>query len=692
MFAAKRKTAASSAITAELSCEEDEVAIAAVEALGQLGDESSVEPLAMLASTKTGAVGRAARESLVLLGGSKVDSTITKKIRTGKPEIRGELIRAAVKRNIPLLSSDLWKIIKNSKEPIGARKEAISALAEMSKADDYQQLIAFWSKLDDLSLSPSVKMAVLKLGMQMDDTARCEPLITAIKSEPASTVLGQMLGVAGYYDHPELLTVMRSSLASDDAQVQLEAVRALATWPADKGIDELKKVASQSDAKTQRVIAQRALLVRGESNELPVGVRLVMLETLAKSDAADSLKQQGSALYEMLKQELPGYRIEQLEKNAPAGFSVAAYLNCGTDIIVGGDGELSLKLTKGGKFQWAGSEKKTPARAGTVFFDGSEVVFNAAGLKKGHSYILGFVWVDYDRQNRVQRVQADDLNILAGTKLPSSYSKEQPLPNMSAAIPASVTADGKCVIRFQKQAGVNAVVSEVWLYESKGIARKMSKDAKQILLVTGEDYPGHKWQETAPVVHSLLEKDGTLDVEVLDDLTKLAGKDLKPYDAVVVHFKNYDPKVPGRDGYDNLSSYVKNGGGLVLVHFACGAFQEFKDEFTVLAGRAWNPKLRGHDPHGKFTVNIIDHEHPVTKGMKDFETVDELYTCLDGNPEIHVIAESVSKVDNKKYPMAFVLKYGKGRVFHSVLGHDTVAFEPDAVGELYRRATEWVAK
>jgi type 1 glutamine amidotransferase len=178
-------------------------------------------------------------------------------------------------------------------------------------------------------------------------------------------------------------------------------------------------------------------------------------------------------------------------------------------------------------------------------------------------------------------------------------------------------------------------------------------------------------------------------VDVVEDLSLLSSANLEAYDAVVMHFKNYDPNVPGRKGFDNLARYVQQGGGLVLVHFACGAFQEFKDDFTQLAGRAWNPELRGHDPFGEFTVNITDQTHPITKGLQDFAITDELYTCLDGDVPIKVLASATSKVDKKVYPMAFVLKHGKGRVFHSVLGHDVNALSNQGAAELYRRGTAW---
>lgn len=41
--------------------------------------------------------------------------------------------------------------------------------------------------------------------------------------------------------------------------------------------------------------------------------------------------------------------------------------------------------------------------------------------------------------------------------------------------------------------------------------------------------------------------------------------------------------------------------------------------------------------------------------------------------------------------MAFVLDYGKGRVFHTPLGHDARAIRIPGTAELIRRGTAWAA-
>jgi uncharacterized protein len=215
------------------------------------------------------------------------------------------------------------------------------------------------------------------------------------------------------------------------------------------------------------------------------------------------------------------------------------------------------------------------------------------------------------------------------------------------------------------------------------------KQAK-VLLLTGNEYPGHKWKETAPLLAQFLAKDTRLATTVNEDAKFLASPQLQDYDTIVLNYMNWQSPDPGPEARAGLKKFVEGGKGLVLVHFACGAFQGWP-EFVEIAGRAWDPKLRGHDPHGKFTVEIADKEHPITKGMAAFETVDELYTCLAGNKDIRVLATARSKVDKKDYPMAFVNQYGKGRVFHCVLGHDVKALSFPGVQQLFRRGTAWSA-
>jgi len=56
-----------------------------------------------------------------------------------------------------------------------------------------------------------------------------------------------------------------------------------------------------------------------------------------------------------------------------------------------------------------------------------------------------------------------------------------------------------------------------------------------------------------------------------------------------------------------------------------------------------------------------------------------------------VLATARSKVDGQDYPMAFVLNYEQGRVFHCPLRHDVKAIGNSGAAELYRRGCAWAA-
>ncbi len=211
----------------------------------------------------------------------------------------------------------------------------------------------------------------------------------------------------------------------------------------------------------------------------------------------------------------------------------------------------------------------------------------------------------------------------------------------------------------------------------------------RVLIVTGVDHPSHLWQATAPALRKVLESDKRLEARIVEDPDFLASPAVANYDVIFLHFKNYQPLAHEALARRNLANLVGQGKGLVLLHFASGAFEDWP-EFANLAGKVWDRK-NSHDPRGPFTVRITPVRHPITDGMRDFQADDELYTCLVGDRPTTVLAVARSKVTGKDYPMAFLFEYRKGRVFHTPLGHDVRAIEMPGVAELIRRGCLWTA-
>jgi len=225
-------------------------------------------------------------------------------------------------------------------------------------------------------------------------------------------------------------------------------------------------------------------------------------------------------------------------------------------------------------------------------------------------------------------------------------------------------------------------------------AQASAQEAKKIktLFVTGEDVGVHKWNETTPALRKLLEASGKFQVVVCEDTHILESKDaLKGYDLLILNYFNTTQPTLSQAAKDNMVEFVKGGKGFVPFHLSSAAFKEW-DEFHKMVGRYWVMGKSGHGDRGKFKVQIADKDNPITKGLKDFEADDELYAKLLGEEKIHVLVQAESDFSKKTEPLAFILEYGKGRVYHHAFGHDVAAVEkPPEVGKLFVRGAEWAA-
>jgi type 1 glutamine amidotransferase len=212
-----------------------------------------------------------------------------------------------------------------------------------------------------------------------------------------------------------------------------------------------------------------------------------------------------------------------------------------------------------------------------------------------------------------------------------------------------------------------------------------------VLIVTGMDHPAHDWQKTSKALKEELvkSKNPEIEVEVLNNPYNLESVKLKKYDVVLLNFNNWEKPDPNEKAEKNLQKFVSDGGGLVLIHFASGAFRNWP-EFKKLAGKVWDGK-NTHDPRGPFLVKIVDTLHPITHGLKSYETDDELYIGVTGDEPVKVFANARSKVTGHDHPMAFVFTYGKGRVFHTPLGHDARAIHIKGTAHLIKNGVIWVA-
>ena len=214
----------------------------------------------------------------------------------------------------------------------------------------------------------------------------------------------------------------------------------------------------------------------------------------------------------------------------------------------------------------------------------------------------------------------------------------------------------------------------------------------KVLLITGDDVKPHPWREMAEATRDVLVNSGKFDVMISESPTVLGSAgELARYDLIFLSFYNAKPFTLADEAKQNLLNFVKGGKGFALSHLSSASFKEW-EEFRKMVGRYWVMKVSGHGPRGIIKVKIADRSDPVTKGMENFETDDELYAKLQGTEPIHVLATADSDWSKQTEPLAFTLSYGKGRVFQECFGHDRAAIMNPGVAKLIVRGCEWAAK
>lgn len=210
------------------------------------------------------------------------------------------------------------------------------------------------------------------------------------------------------------------------------------------------------------------------------------------------------------------------------------------------------------------------------------------------------------------------------------------------------------------------------------------------LMVWG-GWEGHEPRQCVEVFAPFLREQG-FDVRVENTLDVYLEKDYMQALSLVVPVWTMG-QIAGEQEQGLLAA-VRSGVGIAGWHGGMGDSFRNNTEYQFMVGGQWVSHPGGIVD---YTVNIINHEDPITAGLSDFAMRSEQY-YLHVDPSNEVLATTTFSAEHCAWiggcvmPVVWKRRYGEGRVFYTSLGHVAADFEVPQAREIVQRGMLWAAR
>lgn len=216
------------------------------------------------------------------------------------------------------------------------------------------------------------------------------------------------------------------------------------------------------------------------------------------------------------------------------------------------------------------------------------------------------------------------------------------------------------------------------------------KDVHVLLIVGGHDFeevPFYRMMDQLPGIR--------YDIAAHPHAyASLKPEQIDRYDVVLL----YDmPKEIPEEAQKDFIALLEKGKGLVALHHAFCSYDFWPEYKQIIGGRyhhfPWDkngeeqpPSRYKHDV--PMDIQVLDTNHPVTKGVTNFRIIDEAYGGTEIRETVHPL---LGTNEPRNGPLVcWTHNYANSKVVTFTLGHDKQAWENPAFSQVLSQAIRWV--
>lgn len=214
--------------------------------------------------------------------------------------------------------------------------------------------------------------------------------------------------------------------------------------------------------------------------------------------------------------------------------------------------------------------------------------------------------------------------------------------------------------------------------------------SKKSLFVWG-GWSGHEPEQCVAIFAPLIRAAGyDVDIETSLDVYTDAAR-MATYDVIT---QVYTMSTISKEQEKGLLDAIRAGAGFAGWHGGMADAFRNNTEYQFMVGGQW---VAHPGNIIDYTVQITDHDDPITAGLNDFAMHSEQYYMhIDPGNEVLATTTFGAKycdwIEGTVMPVVWKRRWGKGKVFYTSLGHVAKDFDVPEAKEIVRRGILWATR